>query len=217
MRCLSPHSNYSIQVFEGEEQVIVDARGFAQSHVLKKPIVADFRQGGLLDHEIEAALEFFNFSGLPDGVNPLTRVSSFDTEAYAETIPAARRDEMLVQINERLRELQARHPGEFIIVEQPVKERPWPSYDETAVEDILKLQEVLRMRPEDIRLYEIENANRPEVVAAMLALEDPEGSWRDQPELAAAMAEPAAAGPLVAEGLTTGGDGGGEEEVVVPG
>lgn len=176
MRCLSPHGNYSLQVIEGNEQVIMDARGYAHTQTIKKPVVANFQKVGLLDYEIEAALSAFNFSGIPEGVNPLTRISSFDTEAYVLSIPEQGRDELLVQINKRLRELQARHPNEFIIVDPPHAPRPWPSYDEMTVEDILKFQEVLRIKPQEIRLYELENANRYDVVHGMLKKEDPEGA-----------------------------------------
>lgn len=176
MRCLSPHSNYSIQVIEGNESVVVDARGYAQTIIVKKPIIANFQQGGLLDYEIEAALEYFNFSGLPEGVNPLTRIATFDTEAHVEQYPSDQRDELLVQINQRLRDLQQRHPSEFIIVEPPEAARPWPSYDDDTVEDILKFQERLRINPETIRLYEIENGNRDEVVEAMFRIENPEAA-----------------------------------------
>lgn len=176
MRCLSPHGGYSIQILEGNEQVVIDARGYAQTITLNKPVIANFDKSGLLDHEIEAALFMFNFSGLPEGVNPLTRISCFDTEAYVEQYPKDRRDELLVQIDSRLRELQERHPSEFIIVESPQAARPWPSYDDDTVEDVLKFQERLRINPQTIRVYEVENQNRPEIVEAMLRIEDPEGA-----------------------------------------
>lgn len=176
MRCLSPHAGYSIQVIEGQEQVVVDARGFANTVQLHKPVIADFQQGGLLDHEIEAALEQFNFSGIPEGVNPLTRISSFDTEAYVERFPANQKDELLVQIDQRLRDLQKINPNQFIVVEQPYAERPWPSYDQDSAEDILKFQERLRINPELIRRYEVENKNRQTLVLAMLKKEDPDGA-----------------------------------------
>jgi hypothetical protein len=171
MRCLSPSPGYSIQVFEGREQVVVDARGYANTIQLQKPVLADFDRLGLLDHEMEAALEFFSFSGLPEGVNPLTRIGVFDSEAYCQRFPKNERDEMLVQMDARLRELQLIFPSEFIIVEPPVKARPWPSYDEDTAEDVLKFQERLRIDPESIRLYELENKNRSEVVDAMGRLE----------------------------------------------
>lgn len=188
MRCLSPHSRYSIQVIEGQEQVVTDARGYAQTVVLHKPVIADFDRMGLLDYEIEAALEKFNFSGLPEGVNPLTRIAAFDSEAYCERFPekaaagTPTRDEMLVQIDARLRDLQVQNPNEFIIVEPPEAPRPWPSYDEDSVEDILKFQERLQIPAQTIRLYELENQNRDEIVKAMLAIEDPAFAEAQQAE-----------------------------------
>lgn len=173
MRALSPHTNYSLQVFEGNEQIVMDARGYAQTVTLAKPVIADFDQGGLLDHEIEEALMHFNFAGLPEGVNPLTRISVFDTEAYVLTKPVAGRDELLVQIDARLRELQHLHPSQFIIVDPPVSPKPWPSYDTDSVEDILKFQERLQVNPELIRKYEEEHENRPEIIEAMRLAEDP--------------------------------------------
>lgn len=174
MRCLSPYAVYSIQVFEADEQIVVDQRGAAKTVVLSKPVIADFDRAGLLDHEIEAALESFNFSGLPEGVNPLTRIAVFDTEAYVQRFKAEDRAEMLEKIDARLRELQEIHPGEFIIVEQPEAAKPWPTYDEDSVEDIIRFQARLQVNPETVRIYETENENRPEIIEAMLRQEDPE-------------------------------------------
>lgn len=176
MRCLSPHQSYSIQVIEGQEQIVVDARGYAMTHTLGKPVIANFDRSGLLDHEIEAALTNFNFSGLPEGVNPLTRISVFDTEAYCEQFPKDKRDELQVQIDQRLRELQERHPSEFIIVESPVAAKPWGSYDEDTIEDIVKFQERLEIEPELIRLYESDNQKREEIIEAMFRIESPEAA-----------------------------------------
>jgi len=174
MRAISPHAGYTIQVFEGIEQVVVDARGFANTVTLKKPVLARFQQGGLLDYEVDVALEYFNFSGVPDGVNPLTRVASFDLEAYCQQFPENERSEMYVQIDKRMRELSERFPSEFRIVDPPRKMEPWPSYDEDSIEDILKFRERLRINAESVRLYEVENKNRQPIIDAMLQVEDPD-------------------------------------------
>lgn len=179
MRFLSPHAAYSIQVIEGNEQVVVDARGYAQSVVIGKPVVANFDQGGLLDHEIEAALENFTFSGVPEGVNPLTTVATFDTEAQGYS------DELFVKVNDRLIELQKLHRSDYIHVPQPRAEIPWPNYGSDSAKDIIKLQERLGIKAEKIRLYELENENRSEIVLAMLELDDPEGAARLKEELEA--------------------------------
>ena len=176
MRCLSPSPRYSIQAFEGAEQIVVDARGFATTIVHEKPVICDFHQGGLLDHEIEAALENFNFSGIPEGVNPLTRVSFFDTEAYGERFKPDVREAKVASIDVRLRELADIYPSEFIIVDTPASAKPWPSYDTDTAAEIKEFQQRLGISPEVVRLYETENKNRKGIVAAMLRLENPEAA-----------------------------------------
>ena len=173
MRCISPFKNYSIQVFEGEEELIVDGRGFGNTRILKKPVTLDFEQSGLLDHEIELALSSFTFAALPEGVNPISRVSVLDTEVWAMSLPKKGRDEYVVQVEARLRELQNMHPTDFIIVETPKAPKPWGSYDEDKVEDILAFQERLNINPTLVRRYEQENSNRDEIVEHMTLLEDP--------------------------------------------
>lgn len=207
MRCISPYSNYSIQVIEGNEQVVVDARGLATNIIHAKPIVAHFQQGGLLDHEIEAALENFSFSGIPEGVNPLTRISAWDSDAEVQRWPEEQRDEIHVRICKRMEVLSKTFPSEFVIVEPPVKERPWPSYDEDTTEDIITFQHRLRIKPETIRLYEVENKNRFEVIHAMLEKEDPEAAAeflaQEDAELEAATA-PSTASVFPEKGITVG-------------
>lgn len=178
MRCISPHTFYSIVVIGGQEEIIQDARGFAKTVELKQAIQAQFRPTGLTDNEEFEALSKFTFSGLPEGVNPLSTVGVFDSEAYCLRYPKDRRDEIQVQMDKRLRDLQVQNPTQFIIVDPPAAPKPWPSYDEMTVEDILKFQEVLRVEPDLIRLYELENANRPEIVSAMLWKSDPNAARR---------------------------------------
>ena len=177
MRCISPARNYSIQVFEGDEQIVVDARGHATTIVNSKPVIANFQGTGLLDWEIGPALESFNFSGLPEGVNPLARISVFDTEAYVSQLSSVEDDPaaqaaLLEKIDARLRKLQARFPSEFIIVDKPASAKPWPTYDPDSVEEILQIQARLGMSAEGIRLYEVENQKRPEIIEAMQAIEE---------------------------------------------
>lgn len=155
---------------------MMDARGFASTVIISEPVVAHFEQGGLLDHEIEAALSSFSFSGLAEGVNPLTKIAFFDTEAFVESFPEEQRNELQVRIDKRLTELAERFPNQFIRVDAPMKPRPWNSYDDDTVDEILEFQKRLRVKPEDVRLYEIENRNRFEIVHEMLRQEDPEGA-----------------------------------------
>lgn len=180
MRFISRHEQYSIQVIEGKEQIVTDPRGYAQTITLAKPVVANFEKSGLLDHEQELALMTFNFSGLPEGVNPLTTISVFDSEMYVEqNFEEEERDAMNQRIVARLIELSEKHPSQFIPAPQPLAPRPWPSYDGMEADEILRTREILDAPPEAIRLYELENAEirdkpvREEIVEAMLDLEDP--------------------------------------------
>lgn len=174
MRCISPYGAYTITVFSAEEQIVVDARGYAQTVVLKKPIIAQFEKSGLLDNEIEAALQTFTFSGLPEGVNPLTQVAVFDSEAYCSRLPSNQRDEMQIQVDQRLRDLQKDHPTDFIIVEPTEIPKPWLTYDECSIEEVLQLQTATGASPEGVYRYELTNEERPEILEAMLRQYDPD-------------------------------------------
>jgi hypothetical protein len=183
MRAISPISNYSIQLFEAIPKRGMDSSGTVIEYSDSKPVLAQFARGGLTEWEQLEALELFDFSGLPDGVNPLTRVSVFDTEGYVQRFPKEEREAALAKIDARLEELAERFPSEFRIVAKPRQIAPWPTFDNTPLEDevsdetgevtpgILTLQKVSGWSPEQIRLYEVENQNRPEVIAAMEALE----------------------------------------------
>ena len=174
MRCISPYAGYSLTIFEPQERIVVDSSNYAKLVTLEKGIVANFEKSGLLDHEIEAALTAFTFSGLPEGVNPLTRIAVFDSEAYCARLPASQRAETQVQMDQRLRDLQENHPSDFIIVEPADIPKPWVTYDELEIEEILALQEATGANPEAVYRYELSNQERPEVLEAMLRKYDPD-------------------------------------------
>ena len=155
MRCLSPHRAYSIQVIEGREQIVVDARGFATTVELSKPFIANFQPSGLTDWEELAVYERFNFAGLAEGVNPLTTVGVWDVETACMAFPKSKREELYVQVCQRMRDLAELYPDQFIVVEPPEAPIPWPKYDEFSTEDIVKFQEALGINPDEIRLYEL--------------------------------------------------------------
>lgn len=186
MRAISPISKYSIQLVEAVPKRGMDASGTIIEYTDGKPVIAQFHQGGLTEWEQLVALEKFDFSGLPEGVNPLSRISMFDTEAYVTRYPEEEQEAKLLMIDKRLTQLGALYPNEFVIVEKPAQPKPWPTFDENDLEDreletapgvfqivpgILTLQALSGWSPEAIRLYEVENKNRPEVVEAMEALE----------------------------------------------
>jgi len=178
MRCLSPHRAYSIQVIEGREQIVVDARGFATTVELSKPFIANFQPSGLTDWEELAVYERFNFAGLAEGVNPLTTVGVWDVETACMAFPKSKREELYVQVCQRMRDLAELYPDQFIVVEPPEAPIPWPKYDEFSTEDIVKFQEALGINPDEIRLYELENQEREDIIIAMLQLTDPEAAKR---------------------------------------
>jgi hypothetical protein len=161
MRFISPHSNYAIQVREPVERVL--AHGEHVSRVIdSKPIVADFQQGGLMPHEVEVALETFNFSGLPEGVNPVTRLSFYDTEGAFPNDPETRE-----MVEQRMLELARDREQAFIPVEHPLAPRPWASYDEQTVEEILETMRTTGTDPNVVARYEAENRNRSTLLEAL--------------------------------------------------
>ena len=171
MRCISPHARYSINVFDAKEQIVTDARGYAHAVPVGLQVMANFENTGLLEHEIEAALSSFTFSGLAEGVNPLSKIGVFDTEVFCLQYPESEREEMQAQIDERLRYLQEQNPSQFIIVETPTAPRPWEKYDFDGVEQVLAVQQATGTSPTVVRRYEEENQARQEIIDAMTALE----------------------------------------------
>lgn len=171
MRCLSPHARYSINVFDAQEQIVTDARGYAHSRPIGLQVMANFENTGLLAHELDLALSSFSFSGLAEGVNPVTRIGVFDTEVFCLKYPEREREEIQLQIEQRLRELQQMHPAQFIIAETPTAPKPWDKYDDDSVEQILALQQATGASPSLVRRYEEENQGRKQIIIAMSALE----------------------------------------------
>jgi hypothetical protein len=184
MRAISPIGNYSIQLIEQRVKRGLDRTGTVVEFYDGESVLAQFHRGGLTEWEELAALERFDFSGLPEGVNPLTRVSMFDTEAYVEQRYSNPDERAIVlkEIDERLLHLSTLFPSEFLVVDKPAAVKPWPTYDDTPVEDVIvdgevasvgifTMQGITGIKPETIRLYEVENKNRPEVIEAMETLE----------------------------------------------
>jgi len=168
VRIISPHLDYSVQVFEGSERVEHDAvTGKAYTRTDKQPLVADFEQGGLYPHEVEEGLRVFEgaWGGLPEGINPSTRISVYDTEIMAYTKQWT--PEFLEQVDERFRRLAVISPTRLLIVDDLHSAKPWPKYDDADAEEIVAYMGVLGIDPEVIRLYESENAARPDLLNAL--------------------------------------------------
>jgi hypothetical protein len=174
MRCISPYSNLLLHVLSPTVKRGVDRGGVLTEYEEGDEVIAQFRKMGLLEHEIEMALTTFNFSGLPDGVNPLTRIGAWDSESYCADAyeDDEKREQMQKKIDAALRKHAERYgPNMFLIVDQPLAQIPWPTYDDCTVEEILDFQLKLGIPAEKIRLYEGENKNRKTVVQEMLVRE----------------------------------------------
>lgn len=174
MRALSPHAKYSIQLFEADTRRAPNERGAVVEWEAAPAVNAHFQVQGLAVWEAEAVLTMFNFSGLPEGVNPLTTIGVFDPEGYVHKNhpqwSEEDRNKEIDRLEERLRGLAELFPSQFICVDKPASPKPWPTYDQDSVADILAIRERLEISPQVVRLYELENQKRDEVVEAMLAL-----------------------------------------------
>lgn len=168
-RFISCHTRYSVAVDPGTEQLRTDNRGNSWLHQESQPQVAQFEQSGLRDHEISEAFERWTFSGLPEGINPVTRIGVYDPEAQA--IAADWSDEARKKVERKLWLQAELHPGDLAFVLSPRARAPWPSYDSDTVSEILTLQERLQIPPGQIRSYEEENENRQPIIEAMWDLE----------------------------------------------
>jgi hypothetical protein len=168
-RFISPHSRYTVAVDPGVVRNLTDPRGITFSHEESKPEIAQFEQSGLRDHEIQTAFEAWTFSGLPEGVNPVTRIGVYDQEAMA--IANDWTDEQRRKVERKLWFEAEAHPGDLRFVLSPRQPKPWPSFDTDTVEEILAFQDRLKINPEVVRRYEEENGQRTEVISAMWELE----------------------------------------------
>lgn len=173
MRAISSKGQYGIVLKHPRTRRGLDGTGTVVEYSEGDTVHAQFHKGGLTEWEEQAAYESFDFSGLAEGVNPITQVSMFDTEAYVEhlELSAVEKAALLAELDERLVYLSKLFPNDFRIVAKPAAPRPWPSYDGDAIEEILAFQERLLISPETIRLYEVENRNRDEVIESMEAIE----------------------------------------------
>lgn len=177
-RFVSPHTRYSVAVDPGSERMLTDSRGNTFLHRESDPVLAQFEQSGLRPHEISDAMERFSgtFSGLPEGVNPVTRIAVYDPEAQA--LAGDWDDEKRKAVERKLWLETENHPGDLAFVLTPRANPPWPSYGSDSPDEIVELQKRLQIPAGQIRRYEEENERREQVIAAMWEIEADE----DKPE-----------------------------------
>lgn len=159
-RYISRSPKYSVGIGEPE---MAQVNGLIFEQRPKK--IGKFQQGLALEHEIEAALKAFTFRGLPDGVPPETMISVFDTSDYQKANKLS--DEERENVEEWLESLPS-FGADYIKVEELRAPKPWPSYDEDSVEDIVAAVDRFHFDVEDVRRYEQENENRSELLAQLV-------------------------------------------------
>ena len=172
MRFISPISAYRIVAKHQEVELL--ASGLPR--VLAPGFTCEFRQSGVTDWEYQRARETFSFRGAvtDEGGRPLdptTRTSYFDT---ADISNPKLRDEV-----EQFLLTNAAHGHDFIMVEAPQDEPPWPNYAKVRqAKAIAEQVEILGLDVGNVVVYEKEHENRESVVSALeaLAVAEPEES-----------------------------------------
>ncbi len=175
MRAISPFARYSIVLSNPPTKRGVDRTGAVVEYSDGEPLLAQFEVSGLTAWEEAEAIEHFGgtLSGLPEGVNPLTRVSVFDSELFCVgkfSDPEARADAQAF-IDRQLADKAEQYPSHFRIVDLPVASKPWPSYDDLKnLDKIMAVRDETGTDPSVVLRYESENKARPEVIEAMESL-----------------------------------------------
>lgn len=176
------------------------------TRIVQQGIIAVFEQGLLTKHEVEEGLAHLGpFTGLPIleddqvPVSPRKLLRVYDTDVRAE---AEYWDKKTKAFVETYLQEHVLHGTEFLLVETPRVAAPWPAYPKLVaktakelpalVDKILATVEEQEYDPKLVLAYELENLNRPKVVAALQALLPAEPA-EDLEAIAAANAAKAAA------------------------
>lgn len=138
-------------------------------------LTAEFRPAGFVPPFAREAVSKLPNFGLGMGMyesgereDPYTRCGALDTDL--EAIAQGWSDEDKLVVEQAL--MRANSNGiEYIIVEAPAAAKPWPKYDDIdgpdAAEQIAFYVNQLGVDPGVVKVYELENRKREDVVAAM--------------------------------------------------
>lgn len=136
-------------------------------HIIIKPGLRAKFIGDTTAYEVELGKKRFKFNGLPVDqdsglpVDPTYRLATFDTTLQGW-------DKQTQKEAEKLLSESAYNGSDFIIVDTPRRPAPWTGYDSLrSVKKIIELVTATGSDVEEVLSYEIENANRPEVVEAL--------------------------------------------------
>lgn len=170
MRAISPHANFSIQIIEAVVKKGVDQRGTIQEIVEREPFIVQFEHFAITPEEESAALAAFNFSGIPEGINPLTTLGVWDSVIFQRSHQLS--DEQREAVEAKLREKgEQQNWQRFIIVEDAKVPKPWPTFDEDDPADIVMIAERINLVDAAIA-YERENGQREEVLEGLGAAQE---------------------------------------------
>src|SRR5207247_2475639 len=135
-------------------------------HIITSPGLRAIFITDTTEREREIAKKKFKFNGLPVDeesglpINPDFRITAFDTDLQGW-------DEKTKKKAEKLLVDSPYNGSDYIIVETLRRPAPWPGYDSVrSVKKLLELVVATESDAEEVLSYEIENKNRPEVVAA---------------------------------------------------
>ena len=174
MLCVSEHANLRVTI-RAAKPALYDDRGNLTREKIRG-LTAEFTRGGCPEWAKPIVFSTFEFRGIPDGVSREYRLGTFDSFQAQQDMRWSDEERELVE-----RELVriAQITRDFIIVQKPRVAAPWPTYDDlqvvgrrTAAIVAEKVVDVIRatgVNPDSVVQYELENANRPEVVAAVRA------------------------------------------------
>lgn len=203
MRFISPITNYGFVAVHQRTEPLADGT----RRVIGEGYYVQFKQSDTTDWEREEARKHLKFKGTnlyEDGtpVDPITRVSSFDTASVhasdcqcprgaASTSPSCLKLKEQVETAMLRNDDFGKQDG-YILVEKPKLPAPWPAYDELTVQGKRNQPIVARRNIETARetgvslehliAYERENRNDPKIIAAYeAALADP--AAEPEPEL----------------------------------
>ena len=169
MRFISQIRKYGVQIRPIRTMLLATG----QEQVLTEPIYINFREGDVTSHEVEYARQHFSLRGFKTEidevteVNPITRLSSFDTELEADLAKWDAETKALVE--EELMKIAANDNSDVLFVTPTPVAIPWPRYDEfdgSPEALISKLREDGHDLATALR-YEKMNQNRPAITTAL--------------------------------------------------
>ena len=188
MRFISPIKNYRQIVLHQKTEPLADGT----RRVISEGYTAEFRQSDTTDWERDVARRELTFRGTTlheDGtpVDPINRVSSFDTDSVhamdcrcprGSAPVTASCEKLKKQVEEALlkNDDYGKRSEGYILVEKPKLPAPWPTYDELVVHGQRKHGNVAKQNIETAKTtgvslehliaYERQERNDPRIIEA---------------------------------------------------